>query len=840
MDTGLWEKIVLNLLSNAFKFTFEGRVTVRVGLSGSQARLQVEDSGIGIAADELPHLFERFHQAQGRRSRTHGGSGIGLALVHELVELHGGTVAVDSTVDAGSTFTISIPCGSMHLPADRLIAQPPGQTGEDAASVEEALRWLPDTTEPVVAPSTRRAGPATDLDEGPPSGRRRTPRILVADDNADMRVYLSRLLSQDWIVETAADGDAALVQATTAVPDLVLADVMMPGLDGFSLLQHLRDDPRTARVPVVLLSARTGEESTVEGLKAGADDYLIKPFTAEALRARVRAHLELGLLRNEASQRAEEHACRLRGLADAAVAINTASGGVQGVLDTLVEHTRTLLGLQSVAAKVDGSDLLPETEVHAGRHAGTAADAVPLTLTDHEGRPIGVLTATPPAGRRLSNDDHAILRQLWQVASTRLDNERLLQRERTASAQAEERARRLDLLAAASRQLAQSLDPAETVRALLESAVPQLADWGCVHSLDERDRVRLEGLRAADPTVRVALAEFWERFPAQLDQPYGVGAVLTAGRSQSFPVTPVTPVTPMPHEVLVAMANASTQVTPEHLRRLRLRSGVIVPLTVGGRTFAALSLARVEEGQHPAYTPADVDLLEDLAGRAALALYAATRYTFERRAAATLQRSLLPQGLPITASVTSASRYLPGASGAEVGGDWYDLLEVGEHLLALVIGDVMGRGISVAAMMGQLRAAARAYALDVYQPSAVLARLDRLLQTLDETQLTTCLFALLDDQTRKLTVASAGHLPPLLITPGEQPRFLDLEPGVPLGVGGGPYPEVTVRLPEGATVLLYTDGLVEGPHAPSTRGCSGCRRLRRRRRGIWRSCAIVC
>jgi signal transduction histidine kinase/FixJ family two-component response regulator len=280
VDREMWEKIVLNLLSNAFKFTFEGSIRVELRQRDHHVELTVQDTGVGIPEAELRRVFERFHRVEGTRARTHEGSGIGLALTDELVRLHGGTITATSGVDQGSVFAVQIPIGRAHLPADRIGAVPSlASTAVGTAPfIDEAMRWLPE-----LAAKDERA----------------RERILVVDDNADMRDYLRRLLN-DWDVETATDGPSALEAARAAPPDLVLTDVMMPGLDGFALLQALRSDASTAGVPVLMVSARAGEEERVSGLAAGADDYLTKPFTARALTARVRSLLALTQARREA------------------------------------------------------------------------------------------------------------------------------------------------------------------------------------------------------------------------------------------------------------------------------------------------------------------------------------------------------------------------------------------------------------------------------------------------------------------------------------------------------------------------------------------------------------
>ncbi len=305
IDREMWEKIVFNLLSNAFKFTFSGEIIVTLREWDERVELEVSDTGIGIPEDELPHLFERFHRVKGAQGRSYEGSGIGLALVHELVKLHGGTVRVKSDIGRGSTFTVSVPTGSAHLPADRLGGERSlASTGlHREAWVDEVLKWLPDTDEDANRLNAFDSVPPEVL---PTSRDQPHARILLADDNADMRAYIKRLLSPKYDVVTVGDGETALGLARIEEFDLVLSDVMMPKLDGFGLLRALRTDDRTSTMPIILLSARAGEESRVEGMGAGADDYLVKPFSARELLARVEAHLNLQRLRREAEAEVRE------------------------------------------------------------------------------------------------------------------------------------------------------------------------------------------------------------------------------------------------------------------------------------------------------------------------------------------------------------------------------------------------------------------------------------------------------------------------------------------------------------------------------------------------------
>ncbi|RKG85689.1 hybrid sensor histidine kinase/response regulator [Corallococcus terminator] len=306
VDRRMWEKVVFNLLSNALKFTFTGSLGVRLTATGDAVVLRVRDTGTGIPAEELPHLFERFHRVRNARGRTHEGTGIGLALVRELVAQHGGDVGVESVEGEGSTFTVRIPRGSAHLPAERILA--PREQESTAQGVrpflQEAERWSDDGPLPA-RPSPPDAAPELEPGREPlrpaeMGGVALRPRVLVADDNADMREYVQRVLSPSFDVTLAADGQAALEAAHASAPDLVLTDVMMPRLGGFGLLRALREAPATRSLPVVMLSARAGEEEAVEGLEAGADDYLVKPFSARELVARVRSMLELSRMRREA------------------------------------------------------------------------------------------------------------------------------------------------------------------------------------------------------------------------------------------------------------------------------------------------------------------------------------------------------------------------------------------------------------------------------------------------------------------------------------------------------------------------------------------------------------
>jgi CheY-like chemotaxis protein len=306
VDRGMWEKIVLNLISNAFKFTFEGGISVSLTQVGNSAELRVQDTGVGIPAQEVSRLFDRFHRVENTRSRTQRterdrfGAGAGTGEAARRLGASG------KRSGERQQLYCERPLGSAHLPADRIGGtRSLASTALGAAPfVEEALRWLPDIEREDIedeVPKGHELLPVPYAAEGD-GGSAERPSILVADDNADMRQYLVRLLAERYNVRAVADGELALAAVKESRPGLVLSDVMMPNLDGFELLRALRSDPGTRTIPIILLSARAGEESRIEGMEQGADDYLIKPFSARELLARVQIHLQMARVRKEGEE----------------------------------------------------------------------------------------------------------------------------------------------------------------------------------------------------------------------------------------------------------------------------------------------------------------------------------------------------------------------------------------------------------------------------------------------------------------------------------------------------------------------------------------------------------
>ncbi len=613
VDREMWAKIVLNLMSNALKATFEGGITVRLapGEHGG-AHLSVTDTGVGIPAAEQDRLFERFHRVSGAALRTHEGSGIGLALVAELAGLHGGRVAVQSSLDHGSTFTVELPPGTEHLPPDRVfeaaVEDVHGAAEYGAGYLAEAMRWVdPDTGDGSVVV--------------PESGRH---RILVVDDNADMRNYISRLLGEEFAVRTAPDGVVALDLARADPPDLVLTDVMMPNLDGFGLLTALRADTATMHVPVVMLSARSGDDAAVEGLEAGADDYLVKPFAARELLARVRANLELDRVRRLVDELQRQGAM----LATAEELADVGSYEVDTVADVIT-------GSAQFYRMVGAS---PADFATGGLAAGL---------------------------RRVHPDDY----------------------ERVAAA------------------VERSLQTGESLGTEYRLVVP--------------------------PDVERVV---W------------VTGVVECG----------------PDGTAIALRGSIQDITDR--RRAE-------------QSAAAAAAAREAEAR-------------------------------EHAIAQELQRSLLPARTFDADHLDVATFYQAGVAGTEVGGDWYDVIELDAGRTALVLGDVMGRGVRAAAVMGQLRATVRAYSRLDLSPDYLLHLLDAAVREISNETIVTCVYAIYDPSERTLTYANAGHLPPLLTLPGGTVQRL-VAGGPPLGTGRTWAKPETLNLPPGAMLTFYTDGLVE-------------------------------
>ncbi|MFI0502420.1 SpoIIE family protein phosphatase [Streptomyces albogriseolus] len=753
VDRTMWEKVILNLLSNALKFTFEGTVRVAVRRSGPHAVVTVSDTGTGVPEAEMPRLFERFHRIENARSRSNEGSGIGLALVRELVALHGGTIGAESAEGKGTAITVRVPFGTAHLPEGSVVSEPAGARASAAADpyVHEALRWLPVSAAGAAADDGPEQTEAAPL--GSHAGDTRSARVLVADDNADMREYLTRILTAGGYEVTAVtDGVEALDAVRRRTPDLVVSDVMMPRLDGLELVTRLRGDSRTASVPVLLLSARAGQEASIEGLRAGADDYLVKPFAAAELLARVRANVELARLRGHhlrwrtALIDSLQEAFFVCDESGAVVEINTAFTDILGYGPEDLPYAPVFPWWPDPVTDPGGRE--QAGDAFAGLLGNAqGSHTVPVTRRDGRRRWIAVTcnkAEDPDTGRRVTVGTF---------------------RDVTAEHYAVQRETALAALST-------SLSRASSMTEALSGALDQLrslwdADVVLAAVFDGDDT---PALTATDPDLR------WETLPD------GRRERLDALRGRP-PLTVVT-------------EDSGAGVLLEHPRG---------PLTL----WVDLS------GDRP-FTSEDQLLLSLLSGHLAQGLVRAHQIDQQREAAIALQRAILgPARLPDGFAV----RYEPASRPLEVGGDWYDTVTLPDGRIGIVVGDCVGRGLEAASVMGQLRSACRALLLQDPSPGRTLAALDRFAAGVAGAVCTTVFCGVLDPATGQLTYSSAGHPPGVLVLRDGAVRLLEEGRALPLAVRPGrTRPEATCALPARATLLLYTDGLVERRRLPLSTG----------------------
>ncbi|WP_118913786.1 SpoIIE family protein phosphatase [Mycobacterium shigaense] len=750
LDREMWEKVVLNLLSNALKFTFEGTVTVRVRSEDAEAVVTVADTGIGVPAAEIPRLFERFHRIDSARSRSTEGSGIGLALVKELVGLHGGTISADSQEGVGTTFTIRLPFGTAHLPADQLV-EPQGAQGISGAIaqpyVQEALRWLPADPR-AVGPDTSTAATMTTITPAH-SGSERV-RVLVADDNADMRDYLCHLLrTAGYDVSDVADGRKALDVIHTDMPDLLISDVMMPGLDGLQLLTALRRDPRTAALPVLLLSARAGPAASIEGLLAGADDYLVKPFAAAELLARARATVELARLRNRHARwrtalvdslQEAFFVCDDRG---AVIEINTAFADILGYGPEGLPYQPRHPWWPDAGTDPEGHRRAAEA---FGGLLGQGRGVYTVPVTHRDGHRLWVTVSVNHAADPDSGQ-HVTVGTFRDVTA-----EHYIVQRQTA-------------LAALNQQLAQ----ADTLDDALHGAAEVL-------------------LRVWQARRVLAVT-----FPSAASEASAVPGVICAGGSADW-----AGLWPDERQLLESVRDADLLTT---VTRAPGAAGIALQHPEG------VLVVWVELAEQRPFTREDNTLLTVLAGRLGQGLHRVYLLDSQRETALALQHAMLdPAGLPGGFTV----RYHPAGRPLQVGGDWYDVVDLDDGRVALIVGDCVGHGLAAATVMGQLRSACRALLLEQSSPRAALAGLDRFAARLPAARCTTAFCAILTPSTGEIVYSNAGHPPPIMVYADGTSVPLDGGHGLPLALRlDWTRPEARVTMPARATLLLYTDGLVE-------------------------------
>ncbi len=780
VDRDLWERIVLNLISNAFKVTLDGGISVHVAAVDGAAQLTVTDTGPGIPSDELDRLFQRFHRLRSTTARSYEGTGIGLALVKELTELHGGEVSVASTVGVGTTFTVRLPLGSEHLPVEHVLDDEAAPAGTVAPLfVEEALSWVG------AAPSDLHW--LSSAEEPPlPGGATHAEvrrQVLIADDNPDLRRYLTRLLSTHFDVETVADGEAALRRIGERPPDLLISDVMMPGLDGYELLAALRAEPETRELPVIVLSARAGEEAAIEGLGAGADDYLPKPFSGRELLARVRSHLELAAVRRQAS--AEVRAERLR-------LEQTLQQLPAGVI--LAEGPATQVVMANELAE-DILGAIPQDPLPTERWPLARAIRDDEVIQDED---IVYVTGT---GRRLIlrvsaapiHDDRGETIagvMVFQDVSERVRSERMLTAQR-------------DILA-----MVASGEP-------LERTLEAIA--GCAQSLSEYDDARVSIMLLSPDRRRLehgAAPSLPDAYNEAID---GIAVGPSVGSSGTAAYRGET----------VIVSDIATDPLWIDYRALAAEHGLRASWSTPIRATNGLLVGTFAVYYDHPRSPSREDrrTVELLTRTAGVAIGRSRDMLARARQLNELQRSLLPRRLPEIPGMSVGVSFRPGDRGLDVGGDFYDVFSLPGGGWGFVVGDVRGHGAEAAAVTALTRHTTRAIARLDLDPGRVLEVVNNALRHSDFDRFCTAVYGhiALGPDGATVRLANAGHPPPLLRRASGAVTEL-IDHGPLLGVFPEPrFPEISCTLDPGDTLVLYTDGLIE--RNPRVRDDAGLRSL---------------
>jgi PAS domain S-box-containing protein len=618
-----------------------------------------------------------------------------------------------------------------------------------------------------------------------------SPGILVVDDQPDTLTALEALLEPlGHEIVTASSGEEALRRLLDEDFGVIVMDVRMPGMDGFETVELIRQRRRHEDTAIIFLTgADADSEQITRGYSAGAVDYIVKPVDPEVLRSKVAMLLALA----EKTAELRESEVRFRTAFEGApigMGLSTVDGRwveVNAALCELVGLSHEELLARQPIEIAHPEDRPRELEAVARlvrERQGSHQAEVRFTRSDGELRHALVNVS-------LAVDAHERpVHLIWQVLD--MTDRRRAAIESAARAQAETVAEALSKL-----------------QQVTEAALEHLALRDMLQLLVERVREAF----GAD------LARILLRDP---DEP----ALLVVGATSGFRALTADDRIELT-EALDQVVNGARPVTladfAEGLDRAlaaeQPRSVMAAPVPVAGEVAGAIELSLCSTRR---WTADEESLLILMADRAGLAIANARAYERELGTVETLQRSLLPETLPELESVVVAARYLPG--GAEVGGDWYDAVQLGDGRLGVAMGDVVGHGLGAAALMGQLRHATRAYALEGHPPGAVLDRLDRLMRTLDGGQMATLLYLVVEPDRSSVRLASAGHVPPLLVGPDGRAAFLDTAPDPPLGVfATSSHSEIEVPLEPGATLILYTDGLVEERGASIDEGLEALR-----------------
>jgi PAS domain S-box-containing protein len=605
--------------------------------------------------------------------------------------------------------------------------------------------------------------------------------ILVVDDQADSLLALETVLAPlGHRVVKARSGEEALKRVLEHDFAVIVMDVRMPGLDGVETVELIKRRRRNEDVSVIFLTGAGDDgEQVTRGYSAGAIDYIVKPVDPDVLRSKVAVLLELQ--RKNAELRESEERFRTA-FEDAPIGMGLSSLEgrwleVNSALCDLVGRSPVQLLEQPLWELAHPADRqkerdawrrllrdqprLDQSEKRFMRHDGNVVHAlVNVSLTmDGRGEPMGYL---------------------WQLVD--VTEQRRAEAERAARAEAEAVAVTIGKLQQVTEAALEHLEPAELMGLVVE-------------------RIR-EAFRA--DMARILLIE--SKHETQLT----VGAAVGFGSSDRPATVPVgdvlSQVVGEGRPVILDGLHGGAGLDPM-LAAASPRALMASPLTVKGRMAGVIEIGTRKDRR---FTPEEESLLVLMADRAGLAIEHARAYEREVGTVEMLQRSLLPEKLPKLPGLRLAARYEPGGAGVHVGGDWYDAIPLDAGRVGLAMGDVVGHGLEAASLMGQLRHAARAYALEGHSPPAVLDRLDRLVRSLPGAQMATLLYLVVDPDLRTVRFASAGHVPPLVVSPDGEARFLDGAPNPPLGVfDSSGHEELTASLEPGSTIVLYTDGLVE-------------------------------
>ena len=749
VDQAMWEKIVLNLLSNALKFTLSGEIRVTLREAGKYAELCVADTGSGIPDEDLPHVFERFRRVRVAHARSMEGSGIGLALAKDLVEIHGGSIGVKSTVGSGTEFRVRIPMQQQSVPS-----APRARLPADAKASEIVAQYLADVESATGAGTAGR--------DRPPhfASARVQGRILLVDDNADLRDYVCGILQRRYAVTAVKDGAQAWRELQTGQYDLVLSDVMMPEVDGLELLARVRSDEKLATLPFILLSARAGEEAAVEGLERGADDYIAKPFSAEQILARTDAVMRQ-TSRRERALRSE--------------------------LRRWFERPGALPG---------------ETMLRA------FADQLPIMVYQHDAD--GALSYANNAWHqtlRLPYEAQSYTLEGWKRVIHPEDLDRVLSA--VQGALETRSAYELDY------RLKPSDAPGEDAyRWYTARAVPQFDSngefQGWVGSIidfhDSLQRERAEralveaaakgerDFRALADTIPVIVwtadasgwidwyNSRWYEFTGQTPEQAAGWGWQAAHHPDDFPRV----MQEWPESI--ATGNAFEM-------EFRLRRA-------DGSFHYVLTRAipvRDERGRIVRWYGSNIDIQPQ-------------KEAMERtrRIAETIQGVFLPDKLPHTADLRMDAVYQAAQKNALVGGDWFHATHLPDGRYLLSIGDVTGHGLEASIIAGRLRYAISDFAVENTDPAVVLQCANRILRFEYPETFATALVGFIDPQCRTFEYSTAGHPPPLLARPGDVSASELAFGGVPLGLQDVMELQThRVDMGRDDVLALYTDGLVE-------------------------------